>query len=166
MLPQQLPVSVIFQRTPLANRWVDERWEPVAIEVEPALSDATPIKISDDASGTRWRFGGLTVELHTSEAEGFHLNVTSGNPKAFVMWRTADPGVEPAAFPVVVTVSYNQAARMLDGGERVDAVPLPPVLLALTEAFVAIHYKGEARRKVRRNDPFLDDTRGDTGTRH
>ncbi len=28
-------------------------------------------------------------------------------------------------FPVVVTLSYNEAARMLDGGEQVDLLPLP-----------------------------------------
>ena len=56
-----------------------------------------------------------------SEAEGYHLNITSPEPKVFVMWRMADAGVAPAASPVVVTVSYNQAARMLDGGEQVDA---------------------------------------------
>ena len=46
---------------------------------------------------------------------------------------------------------------MLDGGEQVDAVPMPAELLAWMKPFVAEHYKPEARRKVRRNDPFRDD---------
>ena len=67
--------------------------------------------------------------------------------------------------PVVVTVSYNQAARMLDGGERVDAVPLPAAILAWMQPFVAENYKPEPRKKVRRNDPFADDAHRERGPR-
>ena len=42
-----------------------------------------------------------------------------------------------------MTVSYNEAARLLDGGERVDAVPMPPEVLAWVTPFVAEHYKPE-----------------------
>ena len=162
MSAQRFPLAVILQRTPLANRWVSERWEPVAVELEAVVSPSAAALIGDDANGTRWRFGGMAVELHPSEAEGYYLNITSAEPKVFVMWRCADAGVDPAAFPVIVTVSYNQAARMLDGGEQVDAVPLPAELLAWMQPFVALHYKPEPRRKVRRNDPFRDDgMRGD-----
>ena len=154
----RFPVAVTLRRTPLANRWVSERWEPVAVELETEPSPPGAVKVADDAAGTRWRFGGQTIELHRSEAEGYHLNITSPEPKVFVMWRTAeDAGTEPAACPVIVTVSYNQAARMLDGGEQVDAVPMPPELMARMQPFVAEHYKPEARKKVRRNDPFRDD---------
>ena len=46
---------------------------------------------------------------------------------------------------------------MLDGGERVDAVPLPAGILNWMEPFVTEHYKPEPRKKVRRNDPFAAD---------
>lgn len=156
MSPLRFPLAVIFQRTPLSNRWVSERWEPVAVEPEVTTSSSQPIKIADDAAGTRWRFGGHSFELHPSEAEGYYLNLAAPDPKVFVMWRMADAGVEPAAFPVIVTVSYNQAARMLDGGEQVDAVPMLPEIMALMKPFVTEHYKPEVRKKVRRNDPFRD----------
>ena len=46
---------------------------------------------------------------------------------------------------------------MLDGGEQVDAVPLPGGVCARgCEPFVAEHYKPEPRKKVTRNDPFAD----------
>ena len=67
-----------------------------------------------------------------------------------------EDGGDPPVFPVIVTVSYNQAARMLDGGERVDAVPLPDGIRAWMEPFVAEHYKPEPKKRVRRNDPFAD----------
>jgi hypothetical protein len=153
----RFPVAVTLQRTPLAHRWASERWEPVAVELETEPSSPDPVKVADGATGTRWRFGGQAIELHPSEAEGYHLNITAPDPKVFVMWRPAeDAGAQPAAYPVVVTVSYSQAARMLDGGEQVDALPMPPGLLAWVQPFVAEHYKPEPRRKVRRNDPFRD----------
>lgn len=153
----RFPIAVIFRRTPLASRWASERWEPVAVEIESRPAPAGPIMVGDDAAGTRWRFGGHWLELHRSEAEGYHLNVTAPEPKVFVMWRMADDGVVPPVFPVIVTVSYNQAARMLDGGEQVDAVPLPAEILEWMKPFVLEHYKPEARKKVRRNDPFRDE---------
>jgi hypothetical protein len=164
MIPLRFPVAVILRRTPLANRWASERWEPIAVEPDRAIAPLEPARLDDDPSGgTRWRFGGLRLELHPSEAEGYHLNITSPDPKVFVMWRYDESSGEPPARPAVVTASYNEAARMLDGGEQVDAVPLPPALLAWIEPFVAEHYKPEPRRKVHRNDPFRD--AGDAKTR-
>jgi hypothetical protein len=165
MTPMRFPVSVIVQRIPLSSRWVSERWDPVA--VEPA-SDETmgvgPLQVSDNGAASRWRFGGYAIELHKSEAEGYFLNTSSPEPKVFVMWRPADDGATPPIRPEVVTVSYNEAARLMDGGERVDAVPMPTPILAWLTPFVALHYKPEPKRKVRRNDPFADpDAGGDRG---
>jgi len=72
------------------------------------------------------------------------------------MWRPVEDGGEPAARPEIVTVSYNQAGRLMDGGERVDPVPMPEEVRAWMEPFVTEHYKPEPRRKVKRNDPFKD----------
>ncbi len=157
--PLRFPVAVIFQRTPLVNKWVSERWEPV--EAQPSLdetaADSVPERLADVGGAERWRFGGHALELHRSEGEGYYLNITAPEPKVFVMWRKRDEGGEPPVFPVVVTVSYNEAARMLDGGEQVDAVPLPPEVLAWMQPFVAASYTPEPRRKIRRNDPFAAD---------
>jgi hypothetical protein len=166
MTTVRFPVAVIIERTPVVNRWISERWEPVA--VEPAADDAAtagPARISDDATGTRWRFGGYAIELHRSEAEGYFLNTSSANPKIFVMWREVGEAAIPAIRPEVVTVSYNEAARLLDGGEHVDAVPMLPDVLAWMAPFVAEHYKPEPKRKVKRNDPFADNGSGDNRER-
>lgn len=158
MLVPRFPVAVIVQRTPLVNRWVSERWEPVAVERDVDAGDApSPLCVADDATATRWRFGGYGIELHRSEAEGYFLNVTAPSPKVFVMWRTKDEGGDPPVRPELVTVSYNEAARLLDGGEQVEAVPMLPEVLAWMTPFVNEHYKPEPKRKVRRNDPFADD---------
>ena len=149
-------VAVIMQRTPLANRWVSERWEPVAVVPQVAGTPApgAPVCIRDDHACTQWRFDGHALELHRSEAEGYHMNLDAPDPKVFVNWRTDEDGGDPPVFPAIVTVSYNEAARMMDGGMRVDAVPLPDAVRAWMVPFVLEHYKPEPKRKIRRNDPF------------
>jgi hypothetical protein len=151
----RIAVDVIMEREQLHNRWVSERWQVHA--VAPAAAAAAPaVERLPDGARERWRFSRLPVDLHTSESEGYYLNVSSPDPKAFVMWRRADDR-EPAAQPVIVTLSYNEAGRFMDGGEQVDGVPLDPALGAVLRAFVAAHYVPEPRRKVRRNDPFAAD---------
>lgn len=102
----------------------------------------------------RWCYGGQRIELHPSEGEGYWLNLNSPAPCIFVMWRL-EAG-DPAPRPVVVTLSYNEAGRMLDAGEQVDNVPMPADVRGALEAYTARHYRPEPRKKVRRNDPFRD----------
>ena len=158
MPPLRFPVAVIMQRTPLANRWVDERWEAIAVEVTEE-SPAAAERIEDRPSGTRWRCVGHFVELHPVEIEGYYLNASAAEPRVFVLWRMAEPEdrSEPRARPLIVTLSYGEAARFLDAGEQVDAVPMPAVLLNALQSFVAAHYRPEPRKKVKRNELYEGD---------
>src|SRR5208282_1322448 len=114
--------------------------------------------LSDGAEGTRWRCSGHALELHPSDSEGYYLNASAREPKAFVLWRMAEAedAAEPRARPLIVTVSYGEAARFLDAGEQVDAVPMPASIHAALDAFVVAHYKPEPRKKVRRNELYED----------
>jgi hypothetical protein len=156
MSPLRFPVAVIMQRTPLASRWADERWEALAVEPSDDIAPAHTL-LSDAAEDTmRWRCTGHVIELHPTEAEGYYLNASTREPKVFVLWRMAEPGddVEPRARPLIVTVSYGEAARFLDAGEQVDAVRMPAAILAALESFVAAHYRPEPRKKVKRNELY------------
>ena len=161
MLPLYFSVDVLMERVPLANRWISEQWQPAAVvpRSEGLRTPQAPECVTDGPEGTTWRFRDLAIELHPTEAEGYFLNVTSPTPFVFVMWRQDEDGTVPAVHPEIATVSYNQAGRYMDGGERVDPVPLPDVIRAWMEPFIAAHYRPEPRRKVRRNDPFADDPR-------
>jgi hypothetical protein len=44
----------------------------------------------------------------------------------------------------------------MDAGERVDPVPMSATIRQWLAAYVAVHYKPEPKKKVRRNDPFAD----------
>ncbi len=159
MPAERIPVEVDVERVPLASRWADSSWRPARlVPSAPATGGGDACAWRPvDAEGAleRWRYDGLSLELHRTEAEGYYLNLASPEPKAFVMWRVNDDANPPVDI-VVVTLSYHEAARMLDGGEQVDAVPLDPRLRSALEPFVAEHYKPEPRRKVKRNDPFDD----------
>lgn len=165
MQPLRFPVDVVIERAQITNRWVSEVWRPAAVEpVEPNRAELVEL-LGDDGSVSRWRVGPCTIGLHPVEAEGYFLNLTSPAPCVFIMWRMFED-LTPPARPVVVTVSYNEAGRLLDGGERVDNVPMPDAIAQWMKSFVAVHYKPEPRRKVRRNDPFAADGAPREGERH
>jgi len=148
-------ISVVVKRFVLArNPWASEQWRPVLAEV--SCRDALGVEcIEESSTGSSWRFDGLSLELHASESEGYYLNVTSEQPKLFVMWRL-EADRTPPVHVVQLTVSYNEAGRFLDGGEQVEAVPMNDEIRTWTEAFVAQNYKPEPRRKSRRNELYED----------
>ncbi len=123
----RFPVAVVIERIPLANRWASEQWRVGAVE-----RDDSPLLVAGQAFRRRERHAlalhRISLELHPSESEGYFLNITAPDPKIFVMWRMLESERVTAdglrARPELVTVSYNEAARLMDGGEMVDALPL------------------------------------------
>lgn len=132
-----------MERRPLANRWQTEKWQPVGVVPDPG-GDAPRVLVVD-AACTRILYPGFAIELHRDEAEGYFLNITTATPYVFVMWRTEESG----AVPKIVTVSYNEAGRMMDGGEQVDGIAMPADIQQWVSAFVAEHYKPEPKKRIR-----------------
>jgi hypothetical protein len=154
----RFPIAVDFRRIALDNRWISERWEPFAVVFPPIEGGnaGPPVASALDTAGDQWRFLNCTFELHPSEAEGYYLNLTSPDPKVFVMWRMKPGEGTPPLAPVRITISYNEAARSMDGGEMVDTVPMPALLLELMRDFVERNYRQERKQKAQRNDPRSD----------
>ena len=92
-----------------------------------------------------WLHPGFAIELFRDEAEGYYLNISAEQAFAFVIWRKEDG---PPA-PTGVTLSYNEAARMMDAQEQVDGVPLPPELHTWLSDYVVQHYKPEPKKRSR-----------------
>jgi uncharacterized protein DUF3305 len=161
----KFPVAVVIERTALANRWVSEQWRIVAVVPdEREAREAAVVERIDADNGTRWIVGGHAIELHRTEAEGYFLNISTPEPKAFVMWRNREAGDDApdgiAIAAQLVSVSYNEAGRLLDGGEQVEAVPLAQAIRAWMEPFVVEHYKPEPKRKSKRNQLYERDRDG------
>ena len=139
------PIAVIMERVKLANRWATDRWETKGVIRDIAPPGSGERVILSDENTTQILFPGLTLRLHLDEAEGYYLNITSPQPKVFVLWRLR----EEVARPELLTVSYHEGARWMDAEESVDGVALPPDLLQWIGEFVAEHYQPEPRKKVR-----------------
>lgn len=138
-----LAVGVVMERrTVVSGRWEAQRWQPVGIVPDPG---GEPHVILDEPARTRWLHPGFAVTLFRDEAEGYYLNLSTGTPYVFVMWRE-DDGM---AVPKIVTVSYNEAGRMMDGGETVEGVAMPADMANWVAAFTDEHYRPEPKRRIR-----------------
>lgn len=144
---EPVPVRVRFECRETGHWLQPHAWRPVA--VEPGVDDS-----------------GLAVHLYVDEGEGYYLNLTTDEPSLFVQWRTRedDTGVvvdddttPPRA--LAVTASYNEAGRWMDGGARVDRVPMPEPMVSWVAEFVSLHYVAEPTKKKRKGGgkpSFLD----------
>lgn len=145
MSARTLAIAVIMQRTALDNRWVSEKWEALGV-VQDVQGPAGPRVILDDGKFRRVLYTGFSLELFRDEAESYHLNLTSPEPRVFVLLRGEDGPPAPA----MATVSYAEAARWMDGGENVDGVPMPPDIYAWVGEFVEAHYVPKPTKKRQR----------------
>ena len=143
-----IEVAVVMEREAQPNRWEDWRFKVVDVVVSEPAFGTEPRVLRDDGKFCRTLFPGFKLELFRDEAEGYYLNLSSGSPVWFVVWRTDDD--HPSrAWPETVSLSYNEAGRWLDAQERVDNVPLPADQAAWLQAYTDEHYKPEPKKRRR-----------------
>jgi hypothetical protein len=141
-------VAVLIEREKAPNQWEDWRFRVAEVMPDEGGFGNEPRDLRDDGKLACTLHPGFDVTLHVDEAEGYHLNLSTGSPVWFVMWRVAE-GQAWAARPELVTLSYNEAARLLDAQEQVDNVPLPPQVREWLAAFAQEHYKPEPKQRRR-----------------
>ena len=146
-------LAVIVQRRITGNRWQSVVWEPWAVleSDEPA---GEPRLLVNQPDAAQWLHPGFELVIHRDEAEGYYLNVSSGSPRIFVLWRM-DEADESAgqdgarAVPLRVTASYDEGGRWLDGGNSVDSVTMPPAIFAWVGEYVEKNYRPEPKRRIK-----------------
>ena len=141
-------VAVVMEREAQPNRWED--WRHRIVEVVPMQPGfgAAPRVLREEAGVRRTLHPRLDVELYVDEGEGYFLNLSSGSPVWFVVWRVDDE--DPSrAWPEQVTLSYNEAGRRMDAQERVDNAPLQPEWREWLQAFTDQHYRPEPKQRKR-----------------
>ena len=137
-------IAVVMQRRAIQSRWTDHAWEPLG--VLPGFEEAAAPRLLVDEPGVQqWLYPAHKLVLHRDECEGYYLNVSSGNPKVFVLWRLDDE----QAVPVEVTVSSEEAGRWLDGGHSVDSVAMPPEIYAWAGEYVEKNYRPEPKKRIK-----------------
>lgn len=143
-----LRVAVQIERLHRPSAWEEWRFGIVAVDVDDGRFGDAPRCLRDDGRQALFLHPGFDVALFRDEAEGYHLNLSSGAPVWFVMWRIAEDDPSRAA-PERVTLSYHEAGRLLDAQERVDNVPLPPAVQAWLQAYADEHYRPEVKERKR-----------------
>ena len=138
-------LAVIMQRTVIANRWATEQWETKGVVRDTQEAGGQPRVIVQRENFMQMLFPGYRLHLARDEAEGYYLNLTSPDPKVFVLWRDE----EGIARPERLTVSYGEGARWADSGEHVDGVAIPSELMPWMAQFVEAHYRPEPPKKKR-----------------
>ncbi len=145
------PVAVVIVKRIVDNPWTSEIWVPIAVIERDGTRDQAPVLLERNAAGEQWLHFGFEVELNRTEAEGYYLNLTTDQPVAFVEWELTDTGAEPRW----VTVSYHEAARRMDGGAQVEAVPMPREWLPWLAAFTQQHLQVPEKKRRQRPASFL-----------
>jgi len=151
-LPNSFGVSLILQRTPSDNPWIDYRWEAVGLlagGVQDQAESHPPELILEQGSLRRYLYRGFTLRLHADECESYYHNLLAPAPCCYVVVTLADDGTPR---PQLVTLSFDEAHAYLEGDENLYTVPIPPEIYQWTEAFVLAHYVPEKRTKRKRQD--------------
>ncbi len=146
--PPSIRVAVVMERIAQPNRWED--WQHRVVDVvadEPAFGTA-PRLLHDDGRRSRWLHPGHLVELFADECKGYFLNLTSGAPVWFVMWRR-DEADASRALPGGVSLSYIMSDRWLSCDEKVDTVPLPDEIAEWLRVFTNANFRPDAPQRQR-----------------
>jgi Protein of unknown function (DUF3305) len=149
-----ISVAVVIDRERAPNRWQDWGFTIAEVVVAEDAFGTEPRVLRDDGKLRRTLYPGFTLELHADQADGYYLNLSSGTPVWFVVWRIDDD--DPSrAWPETVSLSYTEAGRWLDAQERVDNVPLQAGLVSWLQAYTDEHYRPEEKKARRRPQSFV-----------
>ena len=143
-----ISVAVVIEREHAPNRYEDWRFRIVDVVPDETAFGDSPRVLRDDGKLQQTLHPGFVLELFRDQAQGYHLNLASGAPVWFVVWRVDD--ADPSrAWPETVSVSYDEAGRWLDAQERVDNVPLTADVAAWLQAYTDATYRPEPRQRRR-----------------
>jgi hypothetical protein len=163
--------AVVMRKQNIDNPWISFKWVPQEVlpdfgEFASTANHAHQISgqfLGRDDDGESWLFTGYELNLFPDEAEGYYLNLSATKPCWFVMWR-AEEDIEryidgqstalaksetTIAVPHRLSVSYNEAGRLLDGGEQVDTIPMTIEHASWLQEYVNEHYHPEPKKRQR-----------------
>jgi len=150
-------LTVWYARVPTpGNRWIDHRWEIMGLTLEPA---------ADSPAGQAWVPRSCPpLQLHGDEAEGYLLNVEATEPSLFLLVRSGEESGDaapPDAPPQVtaVSVSFNEAARWVDGGAAVERLSLPAGWAEIIAGYARAHLKPPEEKRPKRRYAASGDNR-------
>ena len=135
-------ISVILEREEVQSRWESHRWQVLGVVPDVGGEART---ILETPKMLRRLFPGFELTLFHDEAEGYYLNVSSDAPSVFVSIRYDEGATDP--YPFETTLSYNEAARWMDNGQKVERVAAWPELTAWMGEWVEANYRPEPKKR-------------------
>ena len=122
------------------------------VTVSPAGHSAQTVEqttVNELCCDYHWR--GLSLELFRDERPAYRFNLSSEDPRLFVVCNEDD---EEVMRPFLITASQDEAASYMDGGEEdVFSLPMPEAVQCWIESFIGRHGEPDlqARKGKRRN---------------
>jgi hypothetical protein len=147
----EMNVAVVMRRRALDNPWQSELWEVAAV-LAPYHGSAAAEPVAGEADAAHWLYPGLKLELYRDQGEGYYMNITTDEPRIFVMWRMQDG----RAVPQFVTASSDEASGWMDSGEEVGSAPMQREAGQWVAEFVRDNYRPEPKKKRIRPQSFKD----------
>lgn len=146
---ETLPIGIVVEWHRLDNPWQSERWQVVAIALDPMPLPPWTV-LASDAGWTRYFAGTLDLTLYSRETDNYLHNLGGSPPLVFVILRpTAEP---PGRNLLSATVDTGEAEAHSDAGDdQIEAVPMPPSIALWMERFVHRHHVEQPFHKRRRD---------------
>ena len=155
---ETLPLGVVLERRESDHPWQDYAWRPVGVVPgAPACDPRGAWTLLRDGEGWAQYHGGtLPLSLFRKETEAYKVNLSQHPPRIFVVLRDEEEAdADHEVVPFLVTASPYEAQDYLDSGEEiVEAVPMPPDVVAFVQTYVERHHVDEPfhKRKRKRYD--------------
>lgn len=151
---EKLPLGVVLERREIDHPWQDHAWKPVAVVPGAGISDPRGdwTVLRQGKGWVHYLAGTLPLELFRKETEAYKVNLSQEPPRIFVI--LAGGADEDSAHEVVphrVTASPYEAQDSLDSDDLVEAVPMPPDVIAFIQEFIEQHHVDQPFYKRKRN---------------
>jgi hypothetical protein len=164
----ELPIGVVLRKQPGVTRWAKWVWRAVA--VLPGAGPADWRELRREGEAVEYHAATCTLEVHRADTESYLVALSNDPPCVYVVLRSSeDPEGEHDIEVFMVTASAYEAQDYLDSGDDiVEAVPMPPSLIAWLSDFVGRHHKEEKfikRRRDRVDLEKVEDGKGDARVR-
>ena len=151
-----IPVGVVVACEEIDNQWLEDRWRPLAVVLNPPqFADWTEIARGDGF--VHYHAATQQLEFHRKETASYVANIESGEPSIYVVLRY-DPEATPPRSVLLATASpYEAQAYGESGQEVIEPVPMPAPLVEMLKRFVAEHHVEEKFVKRQRQQHHAEE---------
>ncbi len=159
----RITVGVVVERSKAESAWIDFIWRPVAVLPGAPDTEAWTV-MKEDTDATTFYAGHADLLLHPSETSNYRDNLSTGEPKLWVVLRPT--GAEPPFDVIRVTADGSEGEAFTSAGDDiVDQVPMPEAIRQTIDAFIAEHHIEHVfhKRERKRADPDALGRRGRVG---